>query len=648
MVIVSILLAILALSFLIFIHELGHYFMAKRVGMRVETFSIGMGSPLFSWKSGDTTWQIGWLPVGGFVRIAGTDTDKNKDLEKVKDGYFSKSPWDRIKVSFMGPLVNILFALLAFALLWISGGREKSFSEYTKKIGLVDPKSELYAKGIREGDEIWSLNGKPYLGVQDLVYLGVTNKGPVSVKGAKVNYATGEKNPFELTVEPYPHPLKADSDFLTTGVLAPANYLIYDRLPSGKENLIPDLSPLKNSGIEYGDQIVWIDGRRVFSLAELSSLLNDNRALLTVERNGKTFLARVPRVKTHDIKMTPAFRDELTDWQFAAQLNAIKFPLLLTLPYNLTNNGIVENPMSFVDPEDQSTFFPAIPQTELEQSLLAGDKIIAVDGISVRHASEILKRIQERHVHLIVNRSGEQDNKISWQTADLAFDKNVPLVELNAIGSTIGTPSLIEQKGSLILLKPIAPKMHKDLYAGSLEMNQIVEAQKKQIAAISDPVKKAQAEANLEKTESKLELGLPIRDQRVDYNPVPTTQFFNVMSEIGRTLKALFTGALNPKWMSGPVGIVNLFQEQTRSGLGETLFWLGTISLNLGFLNLLPIPMLDGGTIVINLIEMITGRKIKPETLEKIILPFFLLLIVFFLFLTYNDITRLFGGPWKP
>lgn len=644
MVIISILLAILALGFLIFIHELGHYFMAKRVGMRVETFSIGMGSPIFSWMSDGTKWQLGWIPFGGFVKIAGTDTDKDPDLSKIKDGYFSKTPWERIKVSIMGPLVNILFALLAFALLWVSGGREKSFAEYTKKIGLIDPKSELYTHGVRSGDEVWALNGTPYNGVQDLLYLGVTSKGPVEIQGAKIDYATGEKAPFTFEVTPYPHPMRPGKDFLTTGLLSSANFLYYDKLPNGQENPLLESSPLKDSGLQYGDQIVSLDGKRVFSLPQLSAILNEGQALLTIERNGKVFLVRAPRVKVHDLKMTTEFRDELTDWQFAAGLNTSRFQSLFTLPYNLTNDGVVENRMSFIDLSEEDAVFPAVPESTLEQPLLAGDKIIAVDGFPVKHSSEILKLIQERHVQLIVTRPHENLEKISWQAADAAFDRSVNAKDLTAISETIGTGKVLQTSGNAVLLKTIKPKSHREIYADSPEMQQAIEVQKKQIAALDDPLRKAQALDLLEKAQEKLELGLPVRDQRVEYNPIPTTQFSNVVKEIFKTLKSLFTGALNPKWMSGPVGIVSMFQEQTRSGIGETLFWLGTISLNLGLLNLLPIPMLDGGTIVINLIEMISGRKIKPETLEKIILPFAILLILFFIFLTYHDISRLFGG----
>ena len=82
-------------------------------------------------------------------------------------------------------------------------------------------------------------------------------------------------------------------------------------------------------------------------------------------------------------------------------------------------------------------------------------------------------------------------------------------------------------------------------------------------------------------------------------------------------------------------------------GIKEALFWLGAISLNLGILNLLPVPVLDGGTIVLSLFELITGKRIQTKTLEKLIIPFAVILIGFFIFLTYQDIGRIFGGFFR-
>jgi regulator of sigma E protease len=105
--------------------------------------------------------------------------------------------------------------------------------------------------------------------------------------------------------------------------------------------------------------------------------------------------------------------------------------------------------------------------------------------------------------------------------------------------------------------------------------------------------------------------------------------------------------------MSGPVGILHVIQQQWSIGFKEVLFWLGTISLNLAILNLLPLPVLDGGYVLLSLFELVTGRRLKIETIEKIVLPFAVLLILLLLYLTYNDVVRLFSrffsslGFWR-
>lgn len=643
--------AIIALSFLIFIHELGHYWMARRTGMRVETFSIGMGRAIVSWMYQGVKWQIGWLPFGGFVKIAGMDGEKDQDPYSVKEGFFGKSPWDRIKVAIAGPFVNILFALLAFALLWAVGGRLKSFSEFTIKTGWIDPVSELYQQGVRPGDEVLAYDGKPYQGINDLVYLGLTQSGPVELIGAKVDEITGERKPFRYTVSAYPHPLRADKGLKTTGVIQPASFLIYDKIANGAENPLPELSPMQGSGLQYGDRLVWVDGHLIFSSYQLSQLLNDGRALLTVERNGETFLARAPRVQVQELKFDQAFREELTDWQHAAGLEKIRFPQLLTLPYNLTNSGVVENEVRLIDRDDEEKAFPKVPYSKLEEPLKAGDRIVAVDGQLVQNSSEILKALQSRKVYVIVERPKEKIPLVSSSDADQLFDAHMHAKDASIIAATIGTKNVKKERGSLVLLTPVSPKTYHDIFLSSEIPSAIGEEflkQRRTIEAIEDPEQRMQLLKALDQREKQYALGIPqLRDLKVEYNPVPTEQFMLVFNEITRTIGALFTGNLSPKWLSGPVGIVYMFQEQSRSGLADGLYWLGLISLNLGVLNLLPIPMLDGGTIMLSLFEWITGKRLSPKVLERLILPFAILLIILFLYWTYNDILRIFGGLIK-
>ena len=113
---------------------------------------------------------------------------------------------------------------------------------------------------------------------------------------------------------------------------------------------------------------------------------------------------------------------------------------------------------------------------------------------------------------------------------------------------------------------------------------------------------------------------------------------------MGRTLSSLVSGDLSPKYMGGPLGIMQIMHHSWGVDIREGIYWLGFISLNLGILNLLPIPVLDGGGICFALFEMITRRKLKAKTMERMILPFVVLLIGVFVYLTVHDISRFIWG----
>jgi len=644
--ILYIVLAILGLSFLIFIHELGHYFMARRVGMRVETFSIGFGRPVYSWMRDGVKWQIGWLLFGGYVKISGMEGGDQQNPYTVKDGYFGKRPLDRILVSFMGPFVNIVFAFLAFTILWMAGGREKKFSEYTHKIGWMDQKSDLYSKDIRPGDEVVSYNHEPIRGSKDHLTVPMISTGQIQVQGYRFDVAADQKTPFDYIVKTYPHPAAPDKDVKTIGVLSPASYIIYDRLPSQKENPIPEGSPMLESGIEYGDRIVWVNGVLVNSSQELAYVLNDSKALLTIKRGNKTLLRRVPRVKADELKLDANFKEELIDWQFESQLNRVKIQNLFVIPYNLTNDGVVETVVRFIDKENELDAFPTYPFSSLDELLEEGDKIVALNGKPIRFSYEILSQLQEQLVNVIVQRDSKVRPVFNSKEADDFFDKQFSYQDLKKITSSLGLSDSVNQAGNLFLLKPIVPKMRKDF--GLSEENKALlvsemQAQRKEIENISDPQKRTQALHILENFDKQLFLGLPVvQDAKVSYNPTPWELFGQVFEEIWTTLGALFTGSLNPKWLSGPIGIVQVVHDNSMVSIKEALFWLGAISLNLGILNLLPLPVLDGGTICFSLYELLTGKKLKAKTMEKLIIPFALLLMGFFIFLTYHDLARLF------
>lgn len=641
-----ILLAGLGLGFLIFIHELGHFWMARRVGMKVEAFGIGFGKPIYSWERDGVQWRLCWLPFGGYVKIAGMETPDDPDAPQKPDSYYAKSPLDRIKVAIMGPLVNLVFAFLLFAILWTTGGREKNYSEYSRVLGWVDPHSELFAQGIRPGDIVSSYDDQEIQSFKDHLYGPMTAGEMLKVNGYKVNYQNSEKVPFSYNVKVYPHPNAIDKDFKTVGVIDTAGYVIYNRLVNGQDNPLPEGSPLKDSGIQYGDRIFWVDGEMIFSDQQLSHVINDQRSLLTIKRGDKTLLRRVPRVPVLELKLDPIFKEELADWQYEANLSPTKAKVY-AIPYDISADNVIEKPLKFIDPEHQESAFSKIPFSEAEENLLPGDKILAVDGTPVKYPYQVLYQLQQHKVSIIVERDPQLLKTIPWNEAADNYNSEVKWSDANKIAESIGTANNIKESGNLFLLNPVIPKMRGE-FALSPETkarfaSELLE-RRKQIEDLEDPEKRAQALQALDQQEKLLVLGLPAyQDRKVQYNPNPIQQFVGVFDEIFHTLKALVSGYLNPKWMSGPLGIVQVVHDSWKTSIKDAIFWIGAISMNLGVLNLLPIPVLDGGYICISLFEIITRKKVKPKTIERLVIPFAILLIAFLVFLTYNDILRLAG-----
>ncbi len=148
-------LAFAGFAALIILHELGHFTAAKAVGMRVERFSLFFGRTPLRFRRGETEYGIGWLPLGGFVKISGMNPHEEIPPEAAARAYFRQPVWKRIVVISAGPAVNLV---LAFVILWIVFWAN-GLLEPTKKI--ERPERGLPAAGaLLAGDELVSVDGK--------------------------------------------------------------------------------------------------------------------------------------------------------------------------------------------------------------------------------------------------------------------------------------------------------------------------------------------------------------------------------------------------------------------------------------------------------------------------------------------------------
>src|SRR6266849_4910022 len=115
------------LGVLVFVHELGHFLAAKRVGIRVLKFQLGFNPTIFSVRRGDTEYGIGALPLGGYVKMAGESPDEERTGGD--DEFLSKSKWERFQVLIMGPTMNVLLAIVLTAVVLYQGAQVPAFDD---------------------------------------------------------------------------------------------------------------------------------------------------------------------------------------------------------------------------------------------------------------------------------------------------------------------------------------------------------------------------------------------------------------------------------------------------------------------------------------------------------------------------------------
>jgi regulator of sigma E protease len=145
------------LGVLVFVHELGHFLAAKRVGIRVLKFQLGFNPTIISIRRGDTEYGIGALPLGGYVKMAGESPEEGPTGRS--DEFLSKTKWERFQVLVMGPVMNILLALVVTAIVLYQGVEKGAFEDQPPVVGVVAAGSVAEKADIRPGDRITSVAG---------------------------------------------------------------------------------------------------------------------------------------------------------------------------------------------------------------------------------------------------------------------------------------------------------------------------------------------------------------------------------------------------------------------------------------------------------------------------------------------------------
>jgi regulator of sigma E protease len=268
----SILAFIFVLGVLIFVHELGHFLMARRIGVRVLTFSLGFGPKLFAIKRGDTEYCVSAIPLGGYVKMAGENPEDSRT--GAADEFLSKTKWQRFQVLVMGPVMNLVLAFVVMALVLYQGAPVPLFEERPLVVGSFGDNSVAKAAGVQPGDRILSVDGSAIDNWRQfqMAVLPKANR-PITIgidrggQAMSVQVVPASVGKFEIG---------------DVGVLPVMRPQVLALNPG---------DPAEGAGLQAGDVILAVDGRRDIGYEPLIETIRAREGkplVLEVDRGGET------------------------------------------------------------------------------------------------------------------------------------------------------------------------------------------------------------------------------------------------------------------------------------------------------------------------------------------------------------------------
>lgn len=272
----TILYFIIALGLLIFIHELGHFIIAKRAGVYVEVFSLGFGPRIVGVKLGETDYRISAFPLGGYVKMLGEDPDE-EGANKDPRSFATKSVFTRAKIIFCGPLMNFILAFLLMPVVFMIGKAEPAFLFEQPQITDVRAESPAEGVGLSKGDLITSIDGDNVRTWDDVLNRILLAPNTTLTFGLMRD---GHAIDIDVPVGEIPE--------LKGGFVG-----IEPMLFEGTEPYVGEVqggSAADEAGIQKGDLILTFDGQKVLDWLDLTRIVNESagkEAQVTVDRDGE-------------------------------------------------------------------------------------------------------------------------------------------------------------------------------------------------------------------------------------------------------------------------------------------------------------------------------------------------------------------------
>ncbi|MCK5943297.1 MAG: RIP metalloprotease RseP [Planctomycetes bacterium] len=599
----SIVLAIFGIGLLIFLHEGGHFLAARAAGVRVEVFSLGFGPRVggFVWRG--TDFRLSAVPFGGYVMVAGQDPSDQRYPARVS--LWSKSVGQRALFWSGGVLMNALFALIVFPIVFSAGVKFAA-----PVAGQITPGSAAWEARIEAGERILEVAGKPVYSMQNLaIEVALSGNRPVELL---VEDADGDRR--VVTVQPHFDPeqglygLGLNPAYDTSTVLL---------------NVEPG-SVAARAGLRTGDRVVSIDGDPTRATTPLEDFAD---VVVVVERDGERIeVTLTPEPTTEDVPPMIGVRPLpnriagiRTGSALVERLGLRRDDVVLAIDGRPFLSGSLEDYAASDDAETRwlvrrdgerlELTGAATPQeraalvervaldTRLRLQLLPtaggaaeaagvlpGDWLQAIDGEAVADWETLRETVQEAGTRPLALRLLRPD---PMTVVDRLDQPSGRVVELTMTPRRDPVPDLG-------LHRSIAPVMNE------IRADGIGEA---------------------------LKLG--------------TVCSLDLVKQLYVTMKRLVTGEVGAKNLGGIIRISQVSYQAAQRGPSWFWYFLALLSVNLAFVNLLPIPVLDGGHLMFLLIEKVKGSPVSTKVFgySQVIGLVFVLLLV--LFVTYNDILRL-------
>jgi regulator of sigma E protease len=316
----SILAFLFVLGVLILVHELGHFLMARRIGVRVLTFSLGFGPKLIRFRRGDTEYCISAVPLGGYVKMAG---ENPKDAPTgASDEFLSTSKWQRLQILIMGPVMNLVFAVVVMAAVLYHGEPVPAFMQQPAVIGTVLHNSVMKPAGLQAGDVVLRVDGDHVSTWEEFFNtMSVKSKRHVTVKVERAG------KQLDITFVPV-----GTGRYDMVGIEA---LNILPVLRPQVQSLQPD-APAVEAGLRPGDVIMAVGGERDVTKERLIEIIRANEGTpMTLEIKRETKILHVS-LAPRNVNGTVVIGADLSAFEIRTIKPGIWHALMMSLDRNWT------------------------------------------------------------------------------------------------------------------------------------------------------------------------------------------------------------------------------------------------------------------------------------------------------------------------